>query len=513
VTQPPPTGGKALAEIIAERRRKAEQLRKGGTPPWGVDFTPNASCAEASSRAPEQPEQLGESVRVAGRILRVRSSGGIVFADCSDESGTLQLMASRDDPGGDLVAELEQLDHGDIVGAEGQLTRTRRGQPSLRVARLTLLAKALRPPVGKNRGFIDVEQRYRRRYLDLLSDPSQREIFRQRSEVIRALRRVLDERRFLEVETPILQAIPGGGAARPFRTHHHSLDTDLYLRIAVELYLKRLLVGGFERVYELGRTFRNEGLSPRHNPEFTLLEAYQAYANLETMKELSQTLVLAAVEAAPREGGLESEQGAISLEPPFPSRTMADLVHELTGLDLDGLWGDRERMVEEARRLNVEVQAEATSGRVLYAIYEQLVEPNLRGPVFVTDYPVEVSPLARLSPDPRFVERFELVVAGRELANAFSELNDPLDQRRRLEEQARLRAAGDFDSQPFDDDFVEALEHGMPPAGGIGLGVDRLVMLVTGAKSIRDVVLFPTLRPQGSGDDPPPQDAASPPSA
>lgn len=496
MTQPPPTGGKALAEIIAERRRKADLLQRSGTPAWGVDFTPSLSCAEAATHAPEQPEQPGDEAQVAGRILRVRSSGGIAFADCSDSSGTLQLMASREDSGGDLVTQLEQLDLGDIVGAEGRLTRTRRGEPSLRLTQLTMLAKSLRPPAAKSRGLVNVEQRYRRRYLDLLSDPGQREIFRQRSEVIRALRRVLDDRGFLEVETPMLQPIPGGGAARPFRTHYHSLDTDLYLRVAVELYLKRLLVAGFDRVYEVGRTFRNEGLSPRHSPEFTLLEAYQAYADLEGMKELCQALVVTAAAAAPGADGLETEQGAISLEPPFPSQTMSELVHQLTGLDLDGLWDEPGRMVAEAGRLNVEVGSDSSPGRVLYAIYEQLVEPNLSGPVFVTDYPVEVSPLARLGPDPRFVERFELVVAGRELANAFSELNDPLDQRRRLEEQARLRAAGDFEAQPLDEDFLEALEHGMPPAGGIGIGVDRLVMLVTGAQSIRDVVLFPTLRPQ-----------------
>ena len=500
MTQLPPTGGKALIEILAERRRKAEQLRQAGIEPWGVDFRPSLSCAEAARRAPAQPEQVGERASVAGRLLRLRSSGGIAFADCSDASGTLQLMTSRDDPAADLIAQLEQLDLGDIVGAVGDLTRSRRGEPSLRLSQITLLAKALRPPASKVRGLIDVEQRYRRRYLDLLSDPGQREIFQQRSAVVRALRRVLDEQGFLEVETPVLQLIPGGGAARPFRTHHHSLDTDLFLRIAVELYLKRLLVGGFERVYELGRTFRNEGLSPRHNPEFTLLEAYQAYANLDSMKQLCQELVTAAVAAVPRERVQESEQGAISLEPPFPSQSMSELVHQLTGLDLDGLWGLPERMREEAGRLNVELAAEASSGRVLYAIYEQLVEPNLSGPVFVTGYPVEVSPLARRSPDPRFVERFELVVAGRELANAFAELNDPIDQRQRLEEQARLRAAGDFDAQPFDEDFLEALEHGMPPAGGIGMGVDRLVMLVTGAKSIRDVVLFPTLRPLGGAE-------------
>ena len=500
MTQPPPSGGKSLAEIIAERKRKAEHLRQSGRPPWGVDFTPSLSCSEAAGRVPRESDQLGEEASVAGRILRVRSSGGIAFADCSDESGTLQLMASRDGSGADMVSELEDLDRGDIVGAEGLLTKTRRGEPSLTVQRITMLAKALRPPAAKHRGVVDVELRYRRRYLDLLSEPSGREAFRQRSRVIRELRRVLDDRGFLEVETPILQPVPGGGEARPFQTHHNSLDADLYLRIAVELYLKRLLVGGFERVYELGRTFRNEGLSPRHNPEFTLLEAYQAYANLESMKELCQELVMAAARAAPGQSGVETEQGPISLQPPFPAQTMTDLVHQLTGLDLDHLWADPERMVEEAGRLNVEVPGAASSGRALFAIYDQLVEPNLTGPIFVTDYPVEVSPLARLSPDPRFVERFELVVAGRELANAFSELNDPLEQRRRLEEQASLRAAGDLEAHPYDQDFVEALEHGMPPAGGIGLGVDRLVMLVTGAKSIRDVLLFPTLRPQGGGE-------------
>jgi lysyl-tRNA synthetase class 2 len=509
VTGPSPSGGKALAEIIAERRRKAELLQQAGTPAWGVDFSPSLSCAQAAEQAPGEPEQLGDEARVAGRILRLRSSGGIAFADCSDASGTLQLLASRDDPENDLVDQLAELDLGDIVGAEGRLTRTRRGEPSLRLVRLTLLAKSLRPPAGKTRGLVNVEQRYRRRYLDLLSDPSRREIFRQRTEVIRALRRALDERGYLEVETPVLQPIPGGGAARPFRTYYHSLDSDLYLRIAVELYLKRLLVGGFERVYEIGRTFRNEGLSPRHSPEFTLLEAYQAYADLGAMKELCQDLVAAAAAAAPPADGVPTEQGAISLEPPFPSQTMSHLVHQLTGLDLDQLWGKPERMVEEAGRLSVEVAADASSGTVLYAIYEQLVEPNLSGPLFVTDFPVEVSPLARLGADPRFVERFELVVAGRELANAFAELNDPIDQRRRLQEQARLRSAGDFDSQPFDADFVEALEHGMPPAGGIGIGVDRLVMLVTGAQSIRDVILFPTLRPQ-SGEGQAGEEAQSP---
>jgi lysyl-tRNA synthetase class 2 len=496
VTQPPPAGGKALAEIIAERRRKAEQLRQAGIVPWGVDFHPSLSCAEAAGRVPAEPGQLGESASVAGRILGARSSGGIAFADCSDESGTLQLMATREQSAGTLVDQLEQLDLGDIVGAEGKLTRSRSSEASLSLDHLTMLAKSLRPPAAKGKGLTDVEQRYRRRYLDLLSDPGQREIFRQRSKIVRALRQVLDDRGFLEVETPMLQSVPGGGNARPFRTHHNSLDAELYLRIAIELYLKRLLVGGFERVYELGRTFRNEGLSPRHNPEFTLLEAYQAYGNLETMKELCQALVVAAAEAVPREDALEFEGAEISLEPPFPSRTMLELVEQGTGLNFEELWGEPRQMAEKAERLAVELPGQVSSGQVLFAVYDQLVEPHLGGPVFVTDYPVEVSPLARLSSDPRFVERFELVVTGRELANAFSELNDPIEQRRRLEQQARLRAEGDPEAQPFDEDFVEALEQGMPPAGGIGIGLDRLVMLLTGAKSIRDVLLFPTLRPQ-----------------
>ncbi|MHB8554374.1 MAG: lysine--tRNA ligase [Candidatus Dormibacteria bacterium] len=495
VNASPSADGGSLAEIIAERRRKAEGLAAHGTPPWGVDFHPDHSCAEAVAAAPEAAGELGGRVSVAGRILGIRRAGGIGFADCHDQSGHIQLLASRDLDGGSLLASLANLDLGDLVGARGQLTRTRAGEASLILEELTLLAKSLRPPADKHHGVVEQELRYRRRYLDLLTDPSHRRIFRQRSRVVTALRQVLAERSFMEVETPILQPIPGGGAARPFVTHHHSLDADFYLRIALELYLKRLLVSGFERVYELGRVFRNEGLSPRHNPEFTLLEAYQAYGNLDSMMDLCQAMVWASAEAAAEEGDVP--EAASRLRPPYPKRAMADLVGEMTGLEVDSLWEDPASMLVEARGRGVKVTDGASAGVILFAAYEQLVEPRLEAPIFVTDYPLEVSPLARLSPDPRFTERFELVIDGRELANAFSELNDPLDQRQRLQEQARLLAAGDLEAQPFDEDFVEALEYGMPPAGGIGIGVDRLVMLVTGASSVRDVLLFPTLRPEG----------------
>ena len=494
MTGEPPAAGGSLAQILEERRRKAALLTAAGVRPWGVDFTPDHSCKEAAEVAPPEVGVKGRRVAVAGRILRLRPSGGITFADIFDASGRLQLLASADGADPKLVQRLEEMDLGDIVGAQGVLIRTRRGEPSLELSGLLLLAKALRPPAGKHTGVVDTELRYRRRYLDLLTTPEHRVAFRQRSAVIGALRRTLDERGFLEVETPVLQPIPGGGEARPFSTHHNSLGIDLYLRIALELYLKRLLVAGFERVYEVGRVFRNEGLSPRHNPEFTLLEAYQAYGDRASMMALCEALVAGASAAAAAAGPVP--ESARDLNPPFPRRTMVDLVGARLGVDPLSLWADPGELAATARAAGATGPLPDTSGELLFALYEQLVEPTIEAPTFVTDYPVEVSPLARRSADPRFCERFELVVRGRELANAFSELNDPVEQRRRFEDQARRRALGNLEVPPFDEDFVEALEHGMPPAGGIGLGVDRLVMLLVGAPSIRDVVLFPTLRPE-----------------
>ncbi|MHB1576705.1 MAG: lysine--tRNA ligase [Candidatus Dormibacteria bacterium] len=490
----PPGGGEPLSEALADRRRKALALRELGIPPWGVDFHPTHTCGQANDQAPEEIGSHGDEVAVAGRLLRIRRSGGIAFADCFDESGRIQLLVSREVDA--AMSLLRELDIGDIVGAKGRLMRSRSDQPSVQVQELILLAKSLRPPAGKHRGVVDPELRYRRRYLDLLSDPQRRLIFKQRSAIVSALRSVLEERGYMEVETPILQPIPGGGDARPFRSHHNALDSDFFLRIAIELYLKRLLVSGFERVFEIGRTFRNEGLSPRHNPEFTLLEAYQAYGDLDSMMDLCQAMVQGACSAA----------ASLGAEPPgelmqqFAVTPMVQLVYQTTGFDALELWQAPGEMGVRARELGVQLPVDPGPGRILFEVYDQLVEPTIRQPTFVVGHPAEVSPLARRGDDPRFAKRFELVVNGRELANAFSELNDPLEQRERLLEQARRRQSGDEEAQPFDLDFVEALEHGMPPAGGIGLGVDRLVMMVTGAASIRDVLLFPTLRPQPEGD-------------
>jgi lysyl-tRNA synthetase class 2 len=492
-------------DLFSERLRKVDKLRDDGVAVYQLDFAPSVTLERARVLADSDST---DSVAVAGRVMRLRPQGGTAFADIEDESGHLQVWFKADHMG-ERYRILDSLDLGDIIGVNGNLTRTRRGEPSVLADSLTVLVKALHPPPEKFHGLQDQETRARKRYLDLLSSAEQRRHFATRTAILRSLRRTLDGRGFLEVETPILQPIAGGGAAVPFMAHWNALHTDVYLRIATELHLKRLLVGGYARVYELGRVFRNEGLSPRHNPEFTLLEAYQAYATYDDMRELTEALIVDAASAAgPQRAGSADEGGdpacenplarryagrPVDLEPPYAVRRMADLIAERTGVDVIDRWDDMQRVADELR---VDVPASHGPGAVMLEVYEQLVEPAIWDPTFVIDYPAEVSPLARRRrDDPRFVERFELVIAGRELANAFSELNDPLDQRRRFEEQARLRAAGDAEIPPIDEDFLEAIEVGMPPAGGLGVGVDRLVMLLTGAASIREVLLFPTLRP------------------
>jgi lysyl-tRNA synthetase class 2 len=504
--------------LMAERRRKAEALATLGLPVYNVDFRPDHSMGEAVEAllaweaGGPAPESLGPPVVVAGRLMLHRLQGRSVFSHLEDESGRLQVWFRQDQLGEPAFEAVKLLDLGDIVGVQGTLMRTRRGEPTVLASSLTPLVKALRQPPEKFHGLQDQETRYRKRYYDLMSSVAQRRHFRTRADLLRSVRRTLEERGFLEVETPILQVIPGGGHAVPFRTHWNALHTDVYLRIAIELHLKRLLVGGYRRVYEIGRVFRNEGLSPRHNPEFTMLEAYEAYADYSDMRALTEAIVVDAARAVPlppAEGAepagadpLHRSYGgrALDLTPPFPAVTMAHLIEDVCGFDPVRAWDDGS-LGDRARQAGVELQPGMGSGTVFNEVYEQRVERTLFDPTFVLDYPAEVSPLARRRrDDPRFVERFELVVAGRELANAFSELNDPIDQRARFEEQARQRELGEAEAHPLDEDFLEAIEAGMPPAGGLGLGIDRLSMLLTDSPGIRDVLLFPTMRPAGGAE-------------
>ena len=458
-----------LSPVERDRREKLERLVAEGVEPYRRNFSRTHTAAEALSLlGPEQDSEAGP-VSVAGRLMVKRVTGGMAFTRLQDLSGDIQLVAQRNVLGERDYDRFVELDTGDLIGASGKVRRTRRGEPSVWVESFELLSKSLRPLPEKWHGLKDVETRYRQRYLDLIVNQEVREAFVTRSRMITAIRALLDSKGFLEVETPVLHEVPGGGHATPFVTHYNALHRDFYLRIALELYLKRLVVGGLERVYEIGRVFRNEGVSPKHNPEFTMLEAYQAYATYEDMITLTEDIVQAAAVAAGR--GLEvTYQGEkIELQPPFRRARMVDLVREATGREL--------------------------AGNELVECYEELVEPNLRQPTFVLDYPLEVSPLARRRPDdPRFVERFELIASGRELANAFTELTDPLDQRSRFEAQAAEKAAGFEEAHPFDEDYIRALEYGLPPTGGLGVGLDRLVMLLTDQPAIRDVVLFPRLK-------------------
>jgi lysyl-tRNA synthetase class 2 len=454
-------------EVIRDRRKKLDRLRAAGVDPYSRGFKPTQSTAEA--RVLIGSSERTEPVALAGRLMVKRLMGGSAFADLQDQAGRIQLFASREILGErdfDLFAD---LDAGDLIGVKGPIFRTRRGEVTLELHAFQLLTKSLRPLPEKWHGLKDVEIRYRQRYVDLIANTEVREVFRARTKIIASLRALLDGRGFLEVETPVLQEVPGGGHARPFVTHHEALNRDLYLRIALELHLKRLLVGGFERVYEIGRVFRNEGLSPRHNPEFTMLECYEAYADYRDVMTLVEDMIVASTAAAGRTSQITYQGEEVSLAPPFRRARMADLVLEHTG--------------------------KQAAGKELNDLFEEHVQAMLREPTFVTDYPIEVSPLARpRDDDPRFVERFELVILGREYANAFTELTDPIDQRQRFEAQAAQRAAGDVEAHPMDEDFLRAVEYGLPPCGGLGVGIDRLIMLLTDQPSIRDVILFPVMK-------------------
>lgn len=437
----------------------------------------------------EPESDTGENVRIAGRVMTVRTHGKVAFADLMDGSGRIQLFAQQQVLGDEGMASFGALNVGDIVGAEGEVVMTKRGELSVRVAGTTMLAKCMRPMPDKWHEMSDVEVRYRQRYLDLLSNPTATEVLKARARVNAAIRRFLDERGFIEVETPILQPVPGGAVARPFATHHNALDIDLYLRIAPELYLKRLLIGGAERVYELNRSFRNEGVSTRHNPEYTMLEAYEAYADYDDTMALVEELVLVAADAV----GADHNWKA-----PFRRMTMFEAVRAATDRDLEIAWKaqDWSAVRDHAAAVGVEDASKLTPGRAVFEIYELRVEKELVEPTFVVGVPKDVSPLAK---DHRSIEGFtehaDLVISGVEIAPIYSELNDPEEQRRRFEQQAAARTAGDEEAALADEDFLEALAYGMPPAGGFGLGVDRLLMVLLDIPTIREVILFPTLRP------------------
>ncbi|HEY3674099.1 MAG TPA: lysine--tRNA ligase [Acidimicrobiia bacterium] len=491
------------ADLPAERARRLadlDDLRARGVDPYPVRFDRDRTLAELRADFGDLPAgtETEVRVRVAGRILLLRRQGKLTFATVRDQSDAVQLFVSRSVLGEEEHDAFDALDLGDWVGVDGTVMTTRKGELSVKVDGFQLLAKALRPLPDKWHGLSDVDTRFRQRYVDLIVNDDARRVFAIRFAAVAAIRRELADAGFVEVETPVLGHELGGATARPFVTHHNALDVDLYLRIAPELHLKRLVVGGFERVFEIGRVFRNEGVDTSHNPEFTMLEAYQAFADYHDMMELTERLVVTAAQAS-RDGDtvLELRGERVDLAEPWPRATMVDLIRKHVGVELHPSMD-----VAAARAvldgLGLAYKDEWGAGRLTHEMYDELVEPKLVRPTFVLDHPRETSPLARVHrDDPNLVERFEVVVNGNELANAYSELNDPIDQRARFEAEARARAAGDVEAGTVDEDYLRALEFGLPPTGGMGLGIDRLTMLLAGVTSIREVILFPTLKPEG----------------
>jgi lysyl-tRNA synthetase class 2 len=484
-----------------QRLQKLAELREQGIDPFPNRFTPTHNLGDIITRyggkSGEELEALGENFALAGRLMLIREFGKATFAHIQDSAGRLQVYVQRQVVGDEAFKRFKRLDLGDIVGFTGTLFRTKTGELTLAVQGFILLTKSLRPLPEKYHGLTDVELRYRQRYLDLMVNPPVREVFVKRARIISLMRQFLEGRGFLEVETPMMQPIPGGATAKPFITHHAALDMQLYLRIAPELYLKRLVVGGFDRVYEINRNFRNEGLSIQHNPEFTMLEFYQAYATYEDLMELTEALfafVAQEVLGSPR---LTYQGLEIDLTPPWRRLDLRESLTVIGGIPAEVVH-DRAALAALAKKDGIHLRPGEGYGRALTKLFDLRVEAQLQQPTFVLGYPLETSPLSRTSDvDPEVVDRFELFIAGREMANAFSELNDPIDQRERFARQVAARLAGDEEEPPeIDEDFVAALEHGMPPAAGEGIGIDRLVMLLTDSPSIRDVILFPLLRPE-----------------
>jgi len=482
-----------MQEQMRIRLAKLQELAASGHDPF-QEVVYDVSCH--TTDITEKFEEMEETeVRVAGRLLSRRGMGKVSFCDMYDRKGHIQLFTKIDEIGPEAYALWQKLDIGDIVGIRGVVFRTHKGEISIRTKEYTLLAKALRPLPNKFHGLKDADLRYRQRYVDLIINPEVRDTFEKRSAIIREIRRYMDSLEFIEVETPILNTIPGGATARPFVTHHNALDMDMFMRIAPELYLKRLIVGGFERVYEMGRLFRNEGMSIKHNPEFTTIEMYQAYTDLRGMMDLAENLLSAVCEKVLGTTELTYQETPISLKPPFARMTMKEAVKQFSGVDFAEISTD-EQARSAAKENGLELNAGFRKGEILNLFFEVFCEDKLIQPTFICEYPIEISPLTKKKPgDPSLTERFELFIGGREYANAYSELNDPIDQRERFADQIKKREAGDDEANLMDEDFCVSLEYGMPPTGGMGLGIDRLIMLLTDRASIRDVLLFPTMKP------------------
>ncbi len=487
-----------LERIAQQRRQKLDRIRAWGINPYPRSYHRSHTTQQAVALLKQQ-EESGKTeapvINIAGRVMAIRRMGKSAFADIRDGSGKIQLLFQDIDRYDEELRELfKDLDIGDIIGVEGNLLRTRSGEPTVWVENFTLLAKSLKPLPEKWHGLSDVDTRYRQRYLDLIANTEVKETFQVRSRIITAIRQFLNQRGFLEVETPVLQPSAGGALALPFITHHHALDQDFYLRIATELHLKRLIIGGFDKVYELGRIFRNEGISTKHNPEFTMLESYEAYADYNDVMKMLEEMVSKISKKVLGTDKVQFSSNIISFKPPWQRISLRQAIKEYSGIDFDQ-FSDANSLRAEMLKLKMEVDPQKDRGRLIDELISTFVEPNLMQPTFLLDYPAEMSPLAKAKPDDeRLVERFEAFAGGMEIANAFTELNDPIEQRQRFLKQQKERPAEDEEVETIDEDFLLALEYGMPPTGGLGVGIDRLVMLLTNQQSIREVILFPQLR-------------------
>ncbi|HZK11214.1 MAG TPA: lysine--tRNA ligase [Atribacterota bacterium] len=486
---------KNTTEIISNKWEEIEELKREGIDPFGHSFNRTYKIKDLIEK--NKVLQIGEcgkeKVSIAGRLMALRAHGKAVFADIEDISGRVQIYIKSNKVGADAFKLFSKIGVGDILGLSGLIFRTQTGEITVFVEEFTLLCKSVRSLPEKWHGLKDVEIRYRKRYLDLIVNPSVREIFIKRSKVVQSIRNFLDDKGFLEVQTPIMQPIPGGATARPFITHHNTLHRDLYLRIATELYLKRLIVGGLEKVYELGCDFRNEGISTKHNPEFTMLELYEAYGDYHSMMQITEELFVYILKEISGTLAIEYRGNKIDFTPPWKRISMLKAIEDAVGVQVDKIsQKDFSKVVKE---YNLNIKGSINRGEIINELFEKIIEPTLIQPTFVIDYPLEISPLSKQKKDnPELVERFELFVSSMELANAFTELNDPSEQKRRFEEQVAKRKAGDMEGHFMDEDYIEALEYGMPPTGGLGIGVDRLIMLLTDSDSIKEVILFPQLK-------------------